>query len=109
MFLALLALRAGTRGLHPGLLAALVLISLSVISLSATIFGVLVFKSRGFSSDDLLLEGEGWCYDDGDCQRDIYCYRKDGRFKDSSLRKEEFFCFKPSPGELASIPVAANE
>jgi hypothetical protein len=101
MLLALLVLIDGTRGLHPGLLVALVLISLSVISLSATILGVLVFKSPdGSSSGVLLLDGEGWCYDDGDCQRDLYCYRKDERFKDSSLQKD-FFCFKPPSGELA--------
>jgi hypothetical protein len=109
MFLALVVITLVTKGLHPGLLAALALISLSAISLSATIFGVLVFQSptRGFSNNDgdpLLPEGQGWCYVDGDCQRDLFCYRKDGIFKDSSFRKE-FLCFKPSPHELHKLDV----
>jgi hypothetical protein len=109
MFLALVVITLVTKGLHPGLLAALALISLSAISLPATIFGVLVFHSptRGFSNNDgdpLLPEGQGWCYVDGDCQRDLFCYRKDGIFKDSSFRKE-FLCFKPSPHELHKLDV----
>jgi hypothetical protein len=118
MLLVLLALQAAARDLHPSLLAALVIISLSVISLSATIYGVLVFPRRpdgGFSNNGdlrLLFEGEGWCYDDDDCQHDLYCYRRDGVFQDSSFGKE-FFCFKPSLGEISvsccSCPAAGRE